>query len=244
MARSTVLPIRHIDTEVDIFSNKSSLILFWLLTYQEMAKRDGFSINELARNTGTSLGLVYKVIRQLEYIGIITSKGLRTNKKFHLKSPSQLFILWVKKYNLIKKTKSKGFSFFDIEVSKAKLNLIPALHTASAEFFRLKTTNLRMQEFYLLNWDKLPSIIERLSLHELDRGYEILLVKPYYSALIERLGDKDQRDTWMKPYALLTILDLLHFPIRGVEQAEALFRKTEYLKTICSWKDIENAIAE
>jgi hypothetical protein len=56
------------------------------------------------------------------------------------------------------------------------------------------------------------------------------------------MNDESQKETWMKPYALLTVLDLLHFPVRGIEQAETLFRKTDYIKSICSWSDIENAI--
>ncbi len=240
MARTAILPIRGLDIEIDVYSNKSSLILFWLLAYRDQIPKEGFSVNELARLTGTSIGLVHKVIKQLEYVGIISSKGLRTNKKFYLKSPDQLLVSWVKEYNLIKKTKTRGFAAFDAKNSK--LSLIPALHTASAEYFKLKSTNLRLQEFYILNWDKLPNIIEQLKLQELDRGYEVLLIKPYYSTLIERLSDNIQRETWIKPYALLTVLDLLHFPVRGIEQAETLFRKTDYIKSICSWNDIENAI--
>jgi hypothetical protein len=240
MARTAILPSRGTDIEIDIYSNKSSLILFWLLVNHEQVLKVGFAVNELARLTGTSAGLVHKVIKQLEYIGIITSKGLRTNKKFYLKLPGQLLVSWVKKYNLIKKTKTKGFAAFD--TNDSKLKLIPALHTASAEYFKSKTTNLRLQEYYFLNWDKLPKTIDQLKLQELDRGYEVLLIKPYYSTLIERLSDNIQRETWMKPYALLTVLDLLHFPVRGVEQAETLFRKTDFIKSICSWNDIENAI--
>ena len=242
MARTAILPSRGMSTEIDIYSNKSSLILFWLLANHDQIQKDGFSVNELGRLTGTSIGLVHKVIKQLEYIGVITSKGLRTNKKFYLKSPDKLLIDWVKAYNLTKKTKTKGFAFFDAKLNAGKLDLVPALHTASAEFFKLKTTNLRLQEFYLLNWSKLPKISDQLNLTELDRGYEVLLIKPYYSALIERVSDEVKKENWIKPYALLTVLDLLHFPVRGIEQAETLFRKTDYLKSICSWNEIENAI--
>lgn len=243
MARSAILPIRGLDTEIDIFSNKSSLILFWLLAYHDQIKKDGFSINEIGRITGTSLGLVHKVVKQLEYIGIITSQGLRTNKRFYLKSPGKLLISWVQEYNLIKKTKTKGFAFADIKsIAIEKFGLVPALHTASAEFFKLKVTNLRLQEYYVSNWLNLPKITEQLRLQELDRGYEILLIKPYYSALIVRLMTKDQKAIWTKPYALLTVLDLCHFPVRGIEQAEALFKKNDFIRSICSWSDIENAI--
>ncbi len=169
MARTAILPIWATDIEIDIYSNKSSLILFWLLVNHEKVQKVGFAVNELARLTGTSAGLAHKVIKHLEYIGIITSKGLRTNKKFYLKLPGQLLVSWVKEYNLIKKTKTKGFAAFD--TNDSKLKLIPALHTASAEFFKSKTTNLRLQEFYFLNWDKLSKTIDQLKLQELDHVF-------------------------------------------------------------------------
>lgn len=242
MAKTAILPAKGMNTEIDIYSNKSSLILFWLLACRGQIQKDGFSINELSRVTGTSIGLVYKVIKQLEYIGIVISTGLRTNKKFYLKYPDKLLIDWIKEYNLVKKTKTKGFAFFDRKSSVGKLNLVPALHTASAEYFHVKATNLRLQEFYLLNWEKLAKLSSQLSLLELDRGYEILLIKPYYSTLIERVSNGVQKEIWMKSYAFLTVLDLLYFPVRGVEQAEALFRKMDDMKAICSWNEIENAV--
>lgn len=241
MARTAILPIRGMDTEIDIYSNKSSLILFWLLTNNKK-EMDGFSVNELARVTGTSAGLAHKVVKQLEYIGIIISKGLRTNKKFYLKSPDKLLISWVKEYNLTKKTKTRGYAAFDVESSKSKLDIVPALHTASSELFKLKTTNLRLKEYYLLNWNKLPKLTTQLDLIELDRGYEILFVKPYYTSLIERIYKDSSDEKWIQAYAILTVLDLLHFPMRGIEQAETLFRKTDAIKSICNWSDIENAI--
>ncbi|MFZ4405625.1 MAG: hypothetical protein ACOYOK_16150, partial [Pseudobdellovibrionaceae bacterium] len=242
MTRTAVLPLRGIESEIDIYRNKSSLILFWLLTWRSHSQKDGFSINELSRHTGTSLGLAYKAIKQLEYIGIITSKGLRTNKKFYLKQPNNLLLDWIKKYNLIKKTKTKGFAFSGKKLNPEKLNLVPALHTSCLEYFNLKNTNLRLQEFYLLDWNNLAKISNKLNLVELDRGYDLLLIKPYYSSLIEKCMDQDKKKIWMKSYELLTFLDLLHFPVRGIEQAEALFRKSDHIKFICPWSEIENAI--
>ena len=192
-------------------------MLFWILVNHSKAKNDGFSINELGRETGLSVGQVHKVIKQLEYNGIVISKGLRTNKKFYLKSPAKLLANWVKEYNLMKKTKTKGFSFSKTEdLDLEKLGLIPALHTAAGEIFHLKSTNLRTKEFYLLNWAKLPKVVDRLGLQELDRGYELLLVKPYYPALLQKISSLEKSDIWTKSYALLVVLDLCHFPLRGI----------------------------
>lgn len=241
MARSAILPLKAIPPEIDIYSNKSSLILFWLLTNIDQFKNEGFSLNELSRLTGTSTGLVHKIIKQLEYEGIVISKGLRTSKKFFLKSPDKILLSWIGEYNLTRKTKTKGYAAFDITTTKNKLNLLPALHTASIEFFNLKTTNLKTKEYYILNWKNLPKMTEPLGLTELDRGYEVLLIKPYYTSLIEKIY-KDADKNWMQAYEILTVLDLLHFPLRGIEQAETLFRKSEVLKNICSWGAVENAV--
>lgn len=243
MAKPAILPIRNADIEIDVFSNKSSLVLFWLMTHSSSFQNEGFSINELSRDIEISVGQVHKVIKQLEYIGVIDSKGLRTNKKFYFKKPSQLLVSWIKEYNLVRKTKTKGFSGMNTRMDfyNHKLDLIPALHTAASKVFNLRVTNLRQNEFYLLNWEKIPRLIHELDLVELDRGYEILIIKPYYSALLEKFNADRSSEIWRQAFELLTILDLIHFPIRGIEQAEVLFRNSMF-KSICSWKEIENAI--
>ena len=119
--------------------------------------------------------------------------------------------------------------------------MFPALHTASSEIFHSKSTNLNRQEFYLLDWRQLPKIISQLGLQELDRGYEVLLIKPYYSSLLQKINDEPDNKIWKNAYAILTVLDLCHFPVRGIEQAETLFRKVE-LKNLCPWSEIERPI--
>lgn len=243
MAKLAVVSSKIESLEVDVYSNKSSLILFWLLVFHENSKTLGVSINEIARLLDLSLGLVHRVVKQLEYNGIIISKGFRTGKRFYLESPERLLLNWVREYNLIKKTRTKGFSFVHSpkEWNLEDWGLVPALHSAAGNF-QLKSTNLRTKEFYLLNWDSLAKLTDRLDLKELDRGYEVLFIKPYYSELLLRLAENPQNDFLNKAYTLLTVLDLCHFPVRGVEQAQTLFRKTPYLKSICSWSKIEEAI--
>ncbi len=244
MARTSILPIKSQNIEIDIYSNKSSLLLFWLLCNHSVAEKDGFSVNALARDIGLSVGLTHKVIKQLVYNGIVIAKGLRTNKRFYLKLPKKLLTDWILHYSLIKKTKTKGFAAPAAKITEVeikKLGLIPALHTA-AEYFHIKSTNLRSKEYYVRSWEDLPKAIAHLDLQELDRGYELLLVKPYYSSLIEKIATSKKQSHWDKAYTLLTILDLYYFPIRGGEQAEVIFQKNEFLKSICTWKEIENAV--
>lgn len=242
MARAAVIPLSKVDIEIDIFSNKSSLLLFWLLAQHDEMKQNGFAVNEVARAVGISVGLVHKVVRQLEFNGIIASKGLRTSKRFYLKSPEKILISWVQEYNLIRKTKTKGYaSPFGIESKLKDFDLVPALHLAAVEIFHIKSTNLTLKEFYLPKWDLLPKIVKQLNLHELDRGYELLFIKPYYSALLEKLQQDSKNKIWKDAFAILTVLDLCHFPVRGIEQAESLFRKAK-INEICRWEEIERAI--
>lgn len=244
MAKLAILPNSPLGVEIDVFSNKSSIILFWLLVNHKQLKDKGFSINELSRVTGLSIGLVHKVVRQLEYNGIIVAKGLRTNKKFFLKSADKILIDWVKNYNLIKKTKTKGYSFAGLnkEFNWNELGLLPALHTAAADLFKIKASNIKSKEYYLLDWDNLDRVESDLNLEELDRGYEFLLIKPYYSELLKKVTDARFENDWFNAYSILTVLDLCHFPLRGVEQAEVMFKKSEILKSICTWSSLENAI--
>ena len=90
MAKTAILPLKEVNIEIDIYSNKSSLLLFWLLAQHEHMKKEGFSVNEAAREAGISVGLAHKVIRQLEYNGLVVAKGLRTSKKFFLKAPDKI----------------------------------------------------------------------------------------------------------------------------------------------------------
>lgn len=242
MAKTAIIPINKVSIEIDIYSNKSSLLLFWLLAQHGQMRKDGFSINEASRETGISVGLAHRITRQLEYHGIVISRGMRTSKKFFLRAPDKILKAWVQEYNLIRKTKTKGFaSHPTIESDFKKMGLIPALHLASADLFQVKSTNLKLKEYYLPRWDQLPKIVSRLELEEFDRGYELLLIKPYYSALIDKMIQEPKSKIWKDSYAILTILDLIHFPLRGIEQAETLFRKS-VISGLCSWQELEHVI--
>ena len=96
-------------------------------------------------------------------------------------------------------------------------DVILALHSAAEEHGH-KNTNLEGLELYVLD----PSIREKLEnalqLEPQERGYEVLLIKPYYKMLLKQ-DKKDGKEIGISPL-LLTFLDLYHFPLRGQEQAE------------------------
>ncbi len=92
-----------------------------------------------------------------------------------------------------------------------------ALHS-SAEALGLKNTNLNTLELYMLDPSIRSKLEETLQLEPQERGYEVLLIEPYYKGLLNQ-GMEVHKNIKICPL-LLTFLDLYHFPLRGQEQAE------------------------
>ncbi|MEN9722203.1 MAG: hypothetical protein RJB38_189 [Pseudomonadota bacterium] len=84
------------------------------------------------------------------------------------------------------------------------------------------------------------SLAKKHGLVAQERGYEVLLIEPYYRGVVERFKKDPEDPTWTAAMAILTFLDLYHFPLRGIEQAEAIYRKTPVLKTIAPWSALES----
>lgn len=239
MAKNSLIYSNYDDLEIDIFGDKSSLVLFTL--FQNGSSE--ISVNQIAKTANVSVGLAHKVIKHLVYVGFVKSTGLRTNKKFYCAEAGSLLIGWIDQYSILKKTKRKAFEFADPNIAQLdNLNLVPAVHTAAKILFHSKATNLNSKEYYLSEWSKLPKIVEKLNLVEMDRGYQLLLIKPYYKSLVSLMNNNNVSESTLNSYELLTFLDLIHYPIRGLEQAEVLFKKSSFLKSISSWSKIENAI--
>lgn len=94
---------------------------------------------------------------------------------------------------------------------------------------RLQKYNLTTLELYVLETDVRVQVEQKLELQPQERGYEVLLIKPYYKAMLSsRKGAKLLTSQKLKvpgshlfySPALLAYLDLYNFPLRGREQAE------------------------
>ena len=246
MSKSMIVKSRQPD-ESNVFSNISALVLFWLLVNYKKDRSFVFAMNQIARELTISPGTVHRVINQLHYDGIVKSKGLRTNKQFTLDHPDQLLLDWINNYQITKKTKVRGFAQADANSIIQRIGdsrLIPALHHAAADLFKVRATNLKAQEFYLLPWANIAEIVSKCGLIEMDRGYEVLFVRPYYQSLVKAFSKHEKNPFWFSAYGILTFLDLCHYPLRGFEQAEALYHNHEVLKLICPWSKIEDAFGK
>ena len=220
--------------EGNIYADKSALILDWLL--RKGITKQSFSLREVVKEVGVSIGLVQRVFNILVLKGVLQVDGVRTAKSFSFKKPKELLESWLEHYSIVKKCKIRTYRsalsgkaewFKALKKSGLDKNVILALHSA-AEAHGYKNTNLDTLELYLLD----PSIRERLEstlqLEPQERGYEVLLIEPYYKMLIKQ-NVKAGKDIGASPL-LLAFLDLYHFPLRGQEQAEFIAQRASEMK--------------
>lgn len=228
--------------EGNVYSDKAAVVLNWLLI--EGIKSRELSVRNVSKEAGVSLGSVQRVFETLVLKGILQVEGIRTAKKFFLKDPNRLLESWLEHYSIVKKCKMRTYcsGFQDkselleaIKKSKLSNKVALALHSA-AEAFGLKNTNLEGLELYILDPSIRAKLENALQLEPQERGYEVLLIEPYYKMLLKQ-NRKDGKEIGICP-VLLAFLDLYHFPLRGQEQAEFIAGRAPELKRI--YKSLKN----
>ncbi len=222
--------------EGNIYSDKSALVLDWLLRKEK--KREHFSLREVAKEAGVSIGLVQRVFGILVQKGFMRTEGVRTAKTFFFNKSKLLLENWLEHYTIAKKCRMKtyhsgftGRSELLKALSQSKLGpqVVLALHSA-AEAHGYKNTNLTTLELYMLDPTIESKLVSALHLEPQERGYEVLLIEPYYKALLKQ--DMKSYNTIAVCPLLLTFLDLYHFPLRGQEQAEFIAQRASEIKRI------------
>lgn len=223
--------------EPNIYADKSSLVLDWLL--QVGIEKQNFSIREVAKDTAVSLGLVQMVFGFLVMHGYLQAEGIRTAKTFSNKKPQLLLSSWLEHYSIIKKCRLRTYRtglqdraevLAVLKKSSLRQKTALALHSA-AEALGCQNTNLATVELYLLEPPLRPQIEELLLLEPQERGYEVLLIEPYYKSMLNAHMSM-QSGSLFCASPLLTFLDLYHFPLRGQEQAVFLAERVASLKRI------------
>jgi hypothetical protein len=228
--------------EGNVYADKSSLVLDWLL--REGLSKENFSLREVVKEARVSLGLVQRVFNILVLKGLLQVEGVRTAKRFFFNKPKELLESWLEHYSIVKKCKIRTYRsalsgksewFRVLKKFGLEQNVILALHSA-AEALGLKNTNLEGLELYVLDPSIRAKLENALQLEPQERGYEVLLIEPYYKMLLKQHG-KDGKEISICPL-LLTFLDLYHFPLRGQEQAECIAQRAPELKRI--YKSLKN----
>lgn len=220
--------------EPNIYFDKSALVLDWLL--REGINKEQFSLREVIRDRKVSLGIVQRVFKALVMKGYLVSEGVRTSKRFHLKRPELILTDWLEEYSIVKKCKMWSFrSAFQgrkqlltaLKKSGLEKDVVLALHSAAADQ-GFSNTNLNTLELYVLKPSVKTKLAKALELEAQERGYEVLLIEPYYKSLLKA----NQKEGLRSSSILLTFLDLAHFPLRGQEQAEYMAEREPSLKRI------------
>jgi len=228
--------------EGNVYADKSSLVLDWLL--REGLSKESFSLREVAKEAKVSLGLVQRVFNILVLKGLLQVEGIRTAKRFFFNKPKELLESWLEHYSIVKKCKIRTYRsalsgkpewFKALKKSGLGSAVILALHSA-AEALGLKNTNLEGLELYVLDPSIRQKLESALQLESQERGYEVLLIEPYYKMLLKQNGKNDKEIGICS--LLLAFLDLYHFPLRGQEQAEFIAQRAPELK--CIYKSLKN----
>lgn len=222
--------------EVNVYADKSAVILDWLL--REGMSKENFSLREVVKEVGVSIGLVQRVFNILVLKGLLQVEGIRTAKKFFFKKSKELLESWLEHYSIVKKCKIRTYRsalagksewFKALKHSGLDQSVILALHSA-AEAHGYKNTNLEALELYLLDPSIRAKLESVLQLEPQERGYEVLLIEPYYKMSLKQ-NVKKGKDIGISPI-ILTFLDLYHFPLRGREQAEFIALRAPEIKRI------------
>ncbi len=93
--------------EGNIYADKSSLVLGWLL--REGLSKENFSLRGVAKEAGVSLGLVQRVFNILVLKGLLQVEGIRTAKRFSFNKPKELLESWLDYYSIVKKCKIRTY---------------------------------------------------------------------------------------------------------------------------------------
>ena len=93
--------------EGNVYADKSSLVLDWLLRLGHSKK--SFSLREVAKDAGVSLGLVQRVFNIQALKGFLQVEGVRTAKRFSFNKPKELLESWLEHYSIVKKCKIRTY---------------------------------------------------------------------------------------------------------------------------------------
>jgi hypothetical protein len=213
------------------FSDKASLILRLLLSQ----KNKMWGIRELAGSVNLDPGFVSRMARELEK----RNYAVRVNSKIRIRSAKSILDDWVHEYNYKKNRDLKLFLLAsDPEVIIKKLrnlnipediNYMLGLHAGGSLVAPYAAYNL--VHIYIQSQQNADYFITQLKLREADQGENIVLLFPFYkqSAFY---GKQKSRGLWVASDIQL-YLDLYNYPLRGLEQAEHLFKKRlAYLNNI------------
>ena len=204
------------------FSDKASLLLRAMLK-----KGKPWGVRELAHEVRLNPGYVSRMFKELEKLRYL----MRIDSKVRLKNQKSILEDWIHHYDY---KKNRFFKYHSLVKSPQEI------------LDKLKRMNISERVSYALGFHAGASLIaphaafnevhiyisdeqssgffkNRLDLKSVDQGANVILVSPYYRHSV--FYDMQKINGLVVVSDIQLYLDLYHFPLRGLEQAEYLYEK-------------------
>lgn len=207
------------------FADKASLILRAMFQGSK-----SWGILEMAEEVSLDAGYVSRMFRELQRLDYAT----RLNNKIQLKNAKEILEDWLHFYDYKKNDIHKYFCVAEsseeimqrIKKMKIREEMRYALAFHAGAFLLYPHALFNEVHIYLGNEKSKDFFINALRLRPVDQGANILLLSPYYKNSVFYGMEKIEGMNVVSPIQLY--LDLYHYPLRGLEQAEKIMEK--YLK--------------
>lgn len=206
-----------------LFSDKASLVLRAML--QE--KEENWGIRQLAKKADLDPGFVSRLARELGERNYI----VRSGSAIKLREPKLILDDWVNDY---KYRKNEEYRFFCMAESPEQiLDRMRGLHIDDKKSYVLSVhagasliapyAVFNEVHVFIQDHDDMEFFIKNLDLREAKSGANVIIAIPFYkhSAFYQK---QKAKGLWVAS-GIQLYLDLYHYPLRGLEQAQYLYDK-------------------
>jgi hypothetical protein len=204
------------------FSDKASLILRVALEERNRP----WGVREIAQAAGLDPGFVSRMMRELVQRGYFEKEG----RKFKLLDAKSLLEDWVSAYDY---RKNEGHGYFCMADNPGEIldrlrnveghkSLMHALSFQAGANLVAPHSVYNEVHIYLRDESGRKSLAQRLKLREVERGANVILCHPHYKH--SAFHGMHQIDGLWVVSDLQLYLDLYKYPLRGLEQAEYLYK--------------------
>jgi hypothetical protein len=205
------------------FSDKASLILRAALSDPQKV----WGIRELAQSIGLDPGFVSRMAQELEKRNYVS----RIDSKLKLREPKSLLEDWVREYDYRRNQEVRYFCLAKgpeeiiekVAASQIPDDIIYALGLHAGANLIDPYSVYKEVHIYAESKGVINRFMEKMKLREAGEGANLIFLLPYYKHSVF-YGKQRIRSGWVVS-DLQLYLDLHHYPIRGLEQAEHLYEK-------------------
>ncbi len=205
------------------FSDKASLILRHLLSYHGRS----WGVRELAGHIGLDPGYISRMLVELEERRYI----LREKRRVRLIDPERVLDDWVHEYSYRDNREYRYFCLAqdpaeimeDMRRSVSQREEDYALGIHAGAWLVSPHAVYNEVHVYLSRRESMELFQKRMELKDVESGANVVFLLPYYRHSVF-YGKRLVRKLWVVSNLQL-YLDLYHYPLRGLEQAEHLYER-------------------